>query len=318
MKFTLLYFLAICSLFISCDLDTVVDLEIPPHEPVLVLNGLLNTDTIAQVVVSNSVGAFSNSRPSFINDANVLLYKEGEFIDTLLPDLLNPVYVYNYDNSGIDSIPMYYYKNNYVPEKDITYKIDVNHLDYNSISAQTYIPSDVQLYNISVDTLSNEGRIGLTFSFDDDSETQNYYSLRLFSSCTKQYEDEYGYLQAWGFSGDTEFLSNDLSFPSDIPFDGFTFRGSSVLFTDALFNGQKKIINLDVETELSYAECDTVIIKFSTFSNDTYLYYNSLGEHIDNGELGLFGGEVVPVYSNVDNGLGALISRNTQRIFLKP
>ena len=74
MKFTLLYFLAICSLFISCDLDTVVDLEIPPHEPVLVLNGLLNTDTIAQVVVSNSVGAFSNSRPSFINDANVLLY----------------------------------------------------------------------------------------------------------------------------------------------------------------------------------------------------------------------------------------------------
>ena len=55
-----------------------------------------------------------------------------------------------------------------------------------------------------------------------------------------------------------------------------------------------------------------------TFSNDTYSYYNSLGDHIDKGSLGPFGGEVVPVFSNVENGLGVLISVNDQEIQLFP
>ena len=52
-------------------METVIDLDIPPHESVLVLNGLLDTDTNARVVISHSVGAFSNGVPSFIHNANV-------------------------------------------------------------------------------------------------------------------------------------------------------------------------------------------------------------------------------------------------------
>ena len=69
-------------------METVVDLDIPPHESVLVLNGILDTDTNSQVVVSHSVGAFSNAIPSFINDADVVLYKDDEFVDSLFPHLL--------------------------------------------------------------------------------------------------------------------------------------------------------------------------------------------------------------------------------------
>ena len=93
--------------------------------------------------------------------------------------------------------------------------------------------------------------------------------------------------------------------------------------------GQTKTISLDVsvfgrdydkdeDEYFMYGDCDTVIIEFSTFSDDTYSYYNSLGDHSERGELGLFGGEVLPVYSNVENGLGVLISANAQKIFLKP
>ena len=32
----------------------------------------------------------------------------------------------------------------------------------------------------------------------------------------------------------------------------------------------------------------------------------------------IFGGEVVPVYTNIENGLGILISKNAQEIFVKP
>ena len=102
-------------------------------------------------------------------------------------------------------------------------------------------------------------------------------------------------------------MSNDPSFPSEIPFEGYTFEADNVVFTDALFNGQQKTITLDVISDLKYADCDTIIIQFSTFSDDTYSYYNSLGDHSEKGELSIFGGEVIPVYSNVENGLGVLI-----------
>ena len=300
-------------------METVIDLDIPSHEPVLVLNGLLDTDTNAQVVISHSVGAFSSAIPSFINDANVLLYKNNQFIDSLLPDLTNLVYV-NYidDSQNVDSLAMYYYKSDYRPVKDANYRIEVNHSSYTSVSAETYIPNDITLYNIVVDTTSNDEKIGFTFSFDDNPSQQNYYQLQLFSSCTKESINEDGDIEEWNFRGDTRFMSNDPSFPSDIPFEGYTFEGDNVVFTDALFNGQQKTITLDVISDLKYADCDTIIIQFSTFSDDTYSYYNSLGDHSEKGELSIFGGEVIPVYSNVENGLGVLISTNAQQIYLKP
>ena len=147
-------------------METVIDLDIPPHESVLVLNGLLDTDTNARVVVSHSVGAFSNGVPSFIHNANVLLYKDDQFIDSLLPDMTNLVYVeYSDDNGNAGSLPMYYYKSDYIPEKDADYRVEVDHSNYNPISAETYIPDDIILYNIDVDTTSNEENIGFTFTF---------------------------------------------------------------------------------------------------------------------------------------------------------
>ena len=323
----IIYPILLSSLFIvSCDMETVIDLDIPSHEPVLVLNGLLDTDTNAQVVVSHSVGAFSTAIPSFINDASVLLYKNNQLIDSLLPDLSNLVYVNYIDNQNVDSLAMYYYKSDYKPEKNENYRIEVNHSDYNPISAETYIPDDISLYNIDIDTTSSKEKIGFTFSFNDNASQQNYYRLKLFSSCKKEWNNE-----EWNFRGATNFMSNDPSFPSGIPFEGYTFQGNNVLFTDALFNGQQKTFTLDIssgkivgyETEdgtnfVDYADCDTIIIQFSTFSDDTYSYYSSLGDHSEKGELSIFGGEVIPVYSNVENGLGVLISTNAQQIYLKP
>ena len=47
--------------------------------------------------------------------------------------------------------------------------------------------------------------------------------------------------------------SNDPSFPQTefIPENGYTFTGEQVIFSDALFNGQKKTISVDVETILN-------------------------------------------------------------------
>ena len=303
-------------LLFSCEnMETVVDLDIPPHEPVLVLNGIIDTDTTIKVLVSHSVGAFEQIIPSCITDAEVLLFEDNQFLDTLLIDLVNTDSVKLYTDLGENQILMNYYKSDIIPNSGSTYKIVVNHPNYHSITASTYIPEDIIVYNIQIDTVTDPENIGFSFSFHDNGIQQNYYRLKLFSSCTKTWIDD-GDTVEYGYSGRTMMMSNDPSFPGDIPFEGYTFTGNQVVFTDDLFNGQEKNISIDVEEK--WIDCDTVTIQFSTFSNDTYSYYNSLGDHSEKGELGLFGGEVIPVYSNVENGLGILISINAQNIQLKP
>ena len=309
----------ICSLLFSCeDMETVVTINIPPHEAVLVLNSIIDTDTEIRVLVSHSVGAFEQITPSCITDAEVLLFENNQFLDTLSIDLINTDTMMFYNEYGEMELLMNYYTSDIIPNSGSTYTIKVNHPSYESITASTYIPEDIIVYDIQIDTVTDPEKIGFSFSFNDNGIQENYYRLKLFSSCMKTWIDD-GDTVDYGYSGRMIMMSNDPSFPSDIPFEGYTFIDQQVIFTDDLFNGQEKNISIDVESKgYRYSDCDTVTIQFSTFSDDTYSYYNSLGEHSDKGELGLFGGEVIPVYSNVENGLGVIISVNAQNIQLKP
>ena len=298
-------------------METVVDLEIPDTQSVLVLNTTLETDKPVQVLISNSVNSFSQSLPMCIADAELLFYENDDFIDTLKLNSDSLINYYVYSNGNIDSIPMNFYELDYTPQKDTYYKIEAKHSNYPSVFARTYIPNDVDIeYEID---LSNEDLIGLELSFDDNVSQDNYYRLKLYSSCSKEWENEEGELEIYYWDGFVEMLSNDPSFPSGIPWEGYTFSGNQVVFSDALFNGMHKDIRIDIESGgYSYVDCDTVRVQFSVFSSDTYLYYNSLEEHRENGPASIFGGEVVPVYSNIENGLGSIISINAQEIQIKP
>ena len=325
MKKTYYFIFLTLFVFFSCgDMENVIDLEVPPHEPVLVLNGIFSTDDTASVTISHSVGPFDSNIPSYLPNAEVLLYKDNMLIDTMKPDLTDMIAVEYIDSDyNTGTIDMFYYKSSHIAEKNNTYRVEVNHPNLASVSASTYLPADVNLFNIDVDTNTalNDGKVNFRFSFNDDPGVDNYYQLRVFASCVKEYDDYYGYYDEWIFSEELEILSNDPSFPSSgIPFEGYAFAGYSVLFTDDLFNGQQKDISFDVnvEEDWSYSKCDTVIFEFSTFSDDTYSYFNSLDLHVEKGPVGIFGGEVVPVYSNVQDGLGVLMSNNMQRVFLKP
>ena len=330
MKNSNLFLLIFILFFFSCDLETVVDIDIPAHESVLVLNGRLDTDTNVQVLVSSSVGAFDNSNPSMVNDADVILFENNIEVETLTLDTDNTYEMYLNDGNWRTNtyIDMNYYVSNYVPKKDKTYKIEAKHPNFNDINASTYIPDDILIYNLVIDSTSNNDKINFEFSFDDDANIENYYSISLKVSCSKVYEDEYGYVDEYNYGGRVEMNSNDPSFPTN-SFDalegGYSFQGERAVFNDALFNGQEKRISIDVYTqdeygydEFEFKQCDTIKFIFSTFSDDSYRYYNSLSEQREGGALDIFGGEVVPVFTNVNNGLGILLSKNAQEFNIKP
>ncbi|MGY8931111.1 MAG: DUF4249 domain-containing protein [Flavobacteriales bacterium] len=310
--------------FLSCDMETVIDLEIPAHEPVLVLNGRMNTDTNIQVLISSSVGAFDNSTPSMVNDANVILFENNIEIQTLTLDTDNTYEMYINDGNWNSStfLDMNYYVSNYIPKENKSYRIEVKHPNFNDIVATTYMPDDILIYNFVIDSTSYNDKLNFQFSFDDNANIENYYALELKVACSKVFEDEYGYFELYDWGGRIEMNSNDPSFPSfsfDILDGGYRFQGNRAVFNDALFNGQQKNISIDVFTEdFEYKDCDTIKFIFSTFSDDSYKYYNSLSDQRENGGLDIFGGEVTPVFSNVNNGLGILISTNKQEVYIKP
>ena len=311
----------------SCDnMETIVDLDIQPHESVLVLNGRLDTDKKIKVLLSNSVGAFDNNRPSMVNNANITVYEDGVSLGDMVIDLNDTISpnVNDGDWNTYYNIDMNYYKINYIPKKDKTYLIEAQHPSYKTITGSTYVPDDIQLYNVSIDSSDNGERINFQFSFDDDVNIDNFYSLAINVSCTKIWDEywwgyNYGYDDEFTYEGFVEMNSNDPSFPINNILEGYTFTDERVIFNDALFNGQQKNISIDIFTdEFKYDDCDTIKFEFATFSDDSYRYYNSLSEQRSGGFSDIFGGEVVPVYTNIENGLGILISKNAQEIFVKP
>ena len=138
---------------------------------------------------------------------------------------------------------MSYYKSNYVPTGGHLYEKYASHSDYKTIEPSTFIPNNLEIMNLEIDTNSSE-LVQFNFSFIDDPSIRNYYELEpIYANCSKVWnEEEYDY------SGNVTIFSNDPSFPGGIPFSGYSYVGESTLFTDVLFNGEEKNI-FDVYTD---------------------------------------------------------------------
>ena len=80
-------FFVILIFVFSC--ETVVELDIPAHDPLLVVNGIIETDSVASIFISNSLGAFDQGEIKSIDDANVYLYENGSLVGQMFPDLEN-------------------------------------------------------------------------------------------------------------------------------------------------------------------------------------------------------------------------------------
>ena len=89
-----LYFITFSILFASCDI--VVDLDIPEHERVLVVNSILTTDSMINASISHSVGAFDASSISYVNNATVEVYEDGVLLGEM-DEQVSYSYIYSFD-----------------------------------------------------------------------------------------------------------------------------------------------------------------------------------------------------------------------------
>ena len=185
-------------LFASCDI--VVDLDIPEHERVLVVNSILTTDSIINASISHSVGAFDASSISYVNNATVEVYEDG----VLLGEMDEQASL-SYDSSGeLDSTYVYNFNQNPVAGK--IYSYEIVHPDYEAVRAETTVPAAVKLNVNDVTLLSEQDydkHYRVRFSFNDAPE-DNFYRLRLRNPNT--------------YSGFHYFESNDASMISSLAY----------------------------------------------------------------------------------------------------
>lgn len=306
MKNLFIIILSAILLYSCSDLETVIDLDVPVLDPVLVLNSSLRSDSDIKVFVSHSLDAFGNMVPSNIDDATVLLFEDNQFVDSLYADLSDPNYYsfYSSDDRTIDSVLVYYYKSDVIANPNKSYRLEASHPMYSSVNASTTIPNGVE-----IELLQSNNPKEIKFNFNDELSKQNFYELKLMARFTKEFEGE-----VFTFTERLEFASNDLSFPSSIPFDGFSFYGRKVFFDDAIFNGSQKQISIEIVDDLFAEESDSIYFQFTELSSEAFSYYKSRNSQVEKGPAGIFGGEVTPVFSNVENGLGAFFSVNSQNV----
>ena len=279
-------------LFPSC--TKVLDDELPENKPKLVVNGLLNTDSILKVNISKTVPVFANENTDnlpFIVDATTKFYENGEFLFSLQED-----------ENG------YYTKPGFYPSQGRNYKIEVEKEGYPSVNAETGIPSPVPI--LSLDTalvFDNENgddfyfgsEIRCTLKYMDAVVTENYYRL----DCYLYYDDEEG----------NEYLDRQYVYVDENDEHLFDKAYGYLLWTDVLSAGGESEINFRIHPEGYYYDNQgnpnntstvTYIVILSSVSDDFYWYDKTRSIYFETGGTSDPFSEPVLIHSNIKDGFG--------------
>jgi hypothetical protein len=289
----------------SCEnMQTVIDLELPPHESKLVINSSNLIGSPFKVFVSHSIDPLSNQKFEFYSDAQVVLYQNLQAIDTLV---------------FVDSLGCY--RSHQIPQQGTAYALSVSHHKHKTVKSKSILAPNV----IEITTVThtkpdvNETNISnIEFCISDPIEA-NFYLLKL--SAYYSFINENG--QKMVENQSLYYNTSDPSITNGIQEFDETYS-NSVLFDDQLFNGQKKSFELSYENYYQNDDTDSLkmdSIKISLHSLD-YDYFNYHQSRIlqNNTEGGaIFGSEPVNVYNSYTNedgtedayGLFSIVSKDT-------
>lgn len=259
--------------FSSCNKE--IDLDLPPYDSKIVVNGEFNNNNVMQVEISKSIPILdvADSSGYLLLDATAVLYEDNVKLGNMTYGQL----LYNF---------------NVKPKPGKKYRIEVSRKGLPTVSAEVEMPELIQTNATYKDSigLDNSGfKIGqLNLQFKDAVGTSNYYQLSIRTYSSGQ--------NTW-YPLDME--SNDPVFINNTKLDD-----GSYIFSDATFNGQLKSISFKIPdgTVSSVPGVDKFEISIKMFSSEYYSYLQQVRDYSQNGSS--FDTEPIIMKSNVTNGLG--------------
>lgn len=273
---------------VSC--EKIIDINIPEGERKIVVNGLVNPDSLIRINLSRSLSVLETNEFVYLEGANVQVSKDGSLLG-ILTEQPNGWYV----------LPGHY------PEAGSVYGLEVSYPGLASVSANATLADPVSFSEIDTTYQASDffgGSYQLSFDFQDP-DGRNYYALSITATHKVFDYETLSYLDSLTtYSVYFNFLERGDGIQSAFVEDGaVTYYGSKVFFSDDLFSGQ--IMDVDIEIgSYSFFDADTVRLDVSLehVSEPFYLYAISSGKYDQT--AGNPFSEPVSVYTNIENGLG--------------
>src|SRR5688572_29951931 len=214
-KYTSIFILFIC---LGCEL--IVDIDVPFEHANLTVNSFFNPDSLWKARVTLNRFILDTLPLSKINTALVVVYEDGNPIDTL--------------TSKGDG---FYKSDTGKPTIGKTYELKAIAEKYQAVSGVSQVPIPVEIIDAEFSVLQKENRQTdiIKIKFRDPQQKKNYYNVVLISR-----GKEYSY--------PVRIESDDPSVENT----AFDYNGySGLLLKDILFDGQETELTIQT-TELSY------------------------------------------------------------------
>lgn len=289
--------LIVMFLLIGC--QKTIDLDILDSPTKIKVYSIFEYATSVEISLRTTSSMNTDYLEKPITDAEIFLYRNNKILDTIINSLTG-----NYQFNSLE----------YNPGEILSCEIVIND---QHITSQTTIPFPMEKVEISVDTIptirpDGEYAINITVSFQDKSESENFYDIELWTK-TLIASTKNDYLLSRIKSDDPvitrQAYSNPLAFITGAD-------AMSLPFTDESFDGERKEITFyycpafsettlgDVTT--SYILPHDLVIVFRNTNESYYNYKVSLIRHLLARESDeIFGASTpVPVISNINGGIG--------------
>ena len=277
------YSIIIVISFVSCEnLQTVIDVDLPAHEPKLIVNSVNEVGEKWKAYVSVSQAPLSSSDFVFLNDALVILIEGETTLDTL---------TYN--------APKDRYESSLIVQEGTNFEIRVSHSKYNTINATLFPFQKVLLKSVEELQYMSSETTSLKFIIDDPQST-NYYMINLKAYYS---QDAFDSTDIWG---DYYSEMEKIYFDSDDPsLNQGQFSRGKVLFDDKLFNGTTKEFNLLFDSYLS-TKADSILLNLWSVDYAFYNYFTTKIIQSNTGNNPIFNSEPVNVYNSFLDGDGEI------------
>lgn len=259
----------------SCEKE--VDISIPAHEPLIVVNALFKSGDSMNVHISTS-GHISEPLLQGLGAATVILYS-GNNTNNLLPG-----------KNG-------WYSSAQKAIEGGSYKLEVTYDSYKQVIATDYVPHPVSfgLANyIPQESVDDWGHIfsSIDVLITDNAAQTNYYEIEVRPGAKIRSVPNSGYNA--GTKSNSMIIKNE-------GYTGEIFT-KSLVFSDALFNG--KTIALKIGFAYNN-NVDHTIVSLRSVSENYYRFKKSLYRYEENSYADIWNtSNPVGLYSNIENGFG--------------
>lgn len=288
----------ICGL-ISCEYDFKID--IPPEKKLVAQCNFSPKENFIVFLSTNNTVTDTTDRTFFPRNAEVNLYENDRYVETLefIDDFFNQVH----------------YRSNMIPEAKNKYSIRAYLENYDSIYSEDIIPEPIDISQVLFSSIKQnpEGsfphwmnfEVGINISIETPNIEEKFFHLILKKK--EKFIDSY--------TGDTISFSDDFKLDISVPelsFEAMTHE-SGILFkgSDLKEMGNEFEIVSPFLFDTMYDVRSPIILELRNVTENYYRFHKSMSaQNVLSFQQNLISNQAIRIYNNIENGLGNFSAYN--------